>query len=564
MPPVSRRSAITGLTSGVTLGAAALAGSPQLHSQTPTTQSFLHGVASGDPDQTSVVIWTRITPAVIVQTRTGSGGVNGGEFSVEWEVAERADFAQVLTRGTVTTNRYRDYTVKVVVDGLLSGQKYYYRFRYGAEVSVVGRTRTLPVGPLAQLHIALASCSNYAFGFFNAYQAMARDEAIDFVLHLGDYIYEYGVDGWGGETSIKLQRQHKPPHETVTLADYRTRHAQYKADPDSIAMHAAHPLLLVWDDHESANNPWRHGAQNHQLHEGAWRDRRLAALQAYYEWMPLRDPETGVGRESFWRNYAFGDLAALLTLETRHTGRSEQVDYRDYVDRLETQSQVDRFQREILGDPQRRMLSAEMEAFIDAQLQGAGRRWQLLGNAIPLARMPVPGLAQLGLEGVEVPEGNIDLVWKAQRNLPFYLDTWDGYAYARERLYAQLQAADVGEVIVFTGDSHAFWANRLHNSRGTPIGVEIGTAGISSPGDFVSRGFAPERVAELDRAFAAHVPEVLWTSNLYQGYVRVSITHPEIRCEYVAVNTTRRRDATAEVVQTVVVARHGQNLAITL
>ncbi len=194
----------------------------------------------------------------------------------------------------------------------------------------------MPTGRLDRLGIALASCSNYAFGFFNAYDAIAKDPAIDFVLHTGDYIYEYGQDSWGGEVSRLIGREHQPAHEIVSLADYRMRHAQYKSDSGSRAMHAAHSLLACWDDHESANNPWTDGAQNHQPEtEGDWAQRRAASIQAYFEWMPVREPEwleqKGRSRMQFWRGYSFGDLATLFTLETRHTARAKQIDYMEFA-----------------------------------------------------------------------------------------------------------------------------------------------------------------------------------------------------------------------------------------
>ena len=225
---------------------------------------FDHGVASGDPAVDSVVIWTRVS------------GLDDA-LEVQWELATDTAFKQKVATGTVWTSAHRDFTVKAVPNGLAPGQRYFYRFKAGDSVSVMGRTRTLPVGSLQSLGIAVASCSNFAFGYFNAYDAIAHDKGIEFVLHLGDYIYEYGVDGWGAEVADSLGRRHEPGHEIVSLQDYRQRHAQYKTDAGSQAMHAAHPLLMVWDDHESASNPWVGGAQNHQTHtEGLWRDRRAA------------------------------------------------------------------------------------------------------------------------------------------------------------------------------------------------------------------------------------------------------------------------------------------------
>lgn len=211
------------------------------------TEVFRHGVASGDPDATSVVLWTRVTvPAPL---------------EVDWELASDPSFARVVRQGRVTAGPERDFTIKVLAEGLEPGGRYYYRFLAAGAMSPIGQTRTLPVGRVERLGIALASCSNFAFGYFNAYDAIARDAAIDFVLHTGDYIYEYGSDGWGGDISRRIGRVHEPANEIVSLFDYRTRHAQYKTDAGSQAMHAAKPLLACWDDHESANNPWTGGAQ---------------------------------------------------------------------------------------------------------------------------------------------------------------------------------------------------------------------------------------------------------------------------------------------------------------
>ena len=301
-----------------TAGATA-AFSPEADQLSTQQTRFKHGVASGDPASDSVVLWTRIT------TSTES-------VQVQWELATDAAFFDIVSSGETTATASADYTVKVIPGDLTPGQNYYYRFMSGEEISPVGRTKTLPTGALDRLAIALVSCSNYAFGYFNAYAAIAEDEAIDIVLHTGDYIYEYGANGWGKETATALGRLHDPPQEIITLVDYRIRHAQYKTDAGSLAMHAAHPFVACWDDHESANNPWKDGAQNHQSDtEGDWATRRDASLQAYYEWMPIREPEPGMSRAEFWRTYKFGDLATLITLETRHTARGEQVDYHKFV-----------------------------------------------------------------------------------------------------------------------------------------------------------------------------------------------------------------------------------------
>lgn len=526
---ITRRTTLAGLSAAAAVAVlprGALAANPL----------FQHGVASGDPDATSVVLWTRISA--------------GAPLTVEWELAVDAKFARIIQRGTVQTGPERDFTVKVLAEGLEPGGRYFYRFRGSGALSPMGRTRTLPVGKLNRLGIALASCSNYAFGFFNAYDAIARDPAIDFVLHTGDYIYEYAADGWGGDVAKKLGRVHQPANEIVSLSDYRTRHAQYKTDAGSQAMLAAKPLLACWDDHESANNPWVGGAQNHQPDkEGDWAARREASIRAYFEWMPVREPGAGRSRMQFWRTYAFGDLATLSTLETRHTGRAEQIDYLPYTKTIASRTDALAMERDAIGAAGRTMLAPELEADLTAawsRSKELGQPWRLIGNPMPIARTRVPDVVRLGLipdpaKQAKPTEAAQFLAWKGKWNLPFYPDTWDGYEWARERLYSQARSAGVGDLVFLTGDSHSFWANRLADAAGHPAGIELGTAGITSPGDFIDSGFDPVTSAKLDRALEEHNPEVVWTDNLHQGYVRLVLGRSGGQADFVAVDTVLSR-----------------------
>ncbi len=524
--PLTRRETLVGLA------AASLAASLPQGALAQAEGPFRHGVASGDPDATSVILWTRVSAE--------------GAVSVEWELASDAAFASVAARGRVDTGPERDHTVKVLAEGLAPGGRWFYRFRTGGKTSPTGRTRTLPAGRLDRLGIALASCSNYAFGHFNAYDAIARDEGVDYVLHTGDYIYEYGADEWGAETARRLGRVHAPAHEIVALADYRTRHAQYKTDAGSQAMLAAHPLLVCWDDHESANNPWTGGAQNHQPEkEGDWAARREASIRAYYEWMPIREPRAGRSRAQFWRDYAFGDLATLCTLETRHTARALQIDYRDHEKTITSRADAEKLERDVLGAPGRAMLSAELEADLAAALRRsviARQPWRLIGNPMPIARTRVPDVVGMGLmpDPFAAPQGSGEakaLAWKGKWNLPFYPDTWDGYGWARERLYALARRAGASDLVFLTGDSHSFWANRLADAAGRPVGIELGTAGITSPGDFIESGFGEDLSRKLDAALAEHNPEVLWTDNMHQGYVRLELGHNGGEARFIAVDT---------------------------
>lgn len=558
---VSRRALLAGMA-----GSAAFLALPAPLLAATTDPVFHHGVASGDPDATSVVLWTRVTAA---------GAARG-----TWELSATPSFAQPLKTGGFATDAARDHTVKVLADGLAPGGRYYFRFRLGDAVSPIGRTRTLPQGRLDRLGIALASCSNYAFGFFNAYDAIARDADVDFVLHTGDYIYEYGgKDGWGAEVARTIGRTHDPLHEIVSLADYRARHAQYKTDAGSRAMHANHTLLACWDDHESANNPWTGGAQNHQPDsEGDWATRRAASIQAYFEWMPVREPEwlehKGRTRAQFWRAYRFGDLALLHTLETRHTGRAKQVEYLDHAAEITDAASARRFRKEVLGAPDRPMLAPELEADLEAELARSvreGQPWRIIGCPMVIARVDVPDLVKLDvlpdpaskLALAKTPEAlaklaqdpAISLAWRGRYNLPDYTDAWGGYPWARERLYQLSRRAGAGDLIFLSGDSHSFWANRLADDAGRPAGIEFGTAGISSPGDFVESGFDEATARALDKAFADHVPEVAWTDNMHQGYVRVEFTREGGLASFVAVDTVLSPDYRTRTVRRVPFAR---------
>ena len=535
---------------GFGLGAAAtttLAGfTPASAASDSRNSVFRHGVASGDPDEHSVVLWTRVTSPEPDRTS-----------SVRWELATDEGFTNVLSAGRFRTGPARDHTVKVLAGGLDSGSRYFYRFELDGVFSETGRTRTLPVGHLERLGIAIASCSNYPFGYFNAYEAIATDPEVDLVVHLGDYIYEYGATGWGSAVGAGIGRLHEPEGEIVGLSDYRIRHAQYKSDAGSRAMHAAHPLIAIWDDHESANNPWIGGAENHQAsEEGDWATRRNASLVAYYEWMPVRDPLPGHSRSNYWRCYQFGDLASLITLETRHTGRAKQIEYGDYQSRLETIEDAQWFTEEVLGGPGRNMLSSENERFVSESLKGsivAGQPWRLIANQIPMARVHVPNLSGTGLipESVDpndpVAAALAQMARIGELDLPIYLDTWDGYPDARERFYALCREAGATDLLVLTGDSHAFWANALFDAEGRSMGLELGTSGISSPGDF--ERFGPEGSRQMDRLLAEHNREVVWTDNSHRGYVRIVLNHSDGRADYVAVSNVLSRNYDKQIVK---------------
>jgi len=534
---ITRRQAVLGVSSTLLLPAAC--------SQTATIPDsiFAHGVASGDPEPNSVVIWTRV-----------SGSKD--PVAVDWYVARDSEMLDVVSHGQVTTNAQRDHTVKQVVDGLEPGKRYFYQFVVNGTTSTLGQTKTLPVGHLERLVIAVVTCSNFPFGYFNAYEVIANDDEVDLVVHLGDYIYEYRArGGYGGATGRRIGRNHKPGHETVSLEDYRIRHAQYKGERESIAMHARHPLIVIWDDHESANNPWMGGAENHQLNDGDWFARRAASKQAYYEWMPIRDPGPGGSLLQYWRHFKFGDLASLITLETRHTGRSKQYTWSGRLDDFEGAADANAFYDDVVGAPDRNMLSAEMERFLESELAEsarAGRRWRIIGNQSIMAKMKYPELNEPFFDDLRNELGRSgrsrldNLTRLGYLQLPGDLDAWDGYPAARERFYQLGKDAGVRDLLVISGDSHSYWANALYDADGASMGVELGSTGITSPRSLLDLGL--EGLARWDQSLAANNKEVVWVDGRYRGFIRLDITHDRVHADFVTVTNVETRDYETQIV----------------
>ena len=536
---ITRRQAVLGVSSTLAL--------PVACSTTPigtgSAVEFVHGVASGDPGTSSIVIWTRVSGAT-------------SPLAVDWYVATDAELLDVVAHGQFTTSAQRDYTVKPVVEGLLPSKEYYYQFVVNGVTSPPGRTKTLPAGHLERLVLAVVTCSNYPFGWFNAYEVIANDDDIDLVVHLGDYIYEYqALGGYGGETGRRIGRTHQPGHEIVSLDDYRVRHAQYKTDPGSIAMHARHPLVVVWDDHESANNPWMEGAANHQSTDGDWFARRAASMQAFYEWLPVRDPDRGGTWERYWRHFKFGDLASLITLESRHTGRSKQMSWDGRLDEFASAADANVYYHEVVGMTDRNMLSSEMESFLEYELAestSSGRRWRIIGSASVLARRTIPSLAEPLFRGLRgelgvLARGMLDeLVQLGELELPDDLDAWDGYPAARERFYQIGKNAGAKDLLVISGDSHSYWANALYDAGGDSMGVELGSTGITSPRSLLDLGVPA--LTRFDELIAEKNKEVVWAEGRYRGFIRLDITHDGAHADFVTVTNVETRDYETKIV----------------
>jgi phosphodiesterase/alkaline phosphatase D-like protein len=469
-----------------------------------------------------------------------------GPVPVKWGVARDPGFKDVVKRGTFSTGPERDYTVKVEVDGLEPGQQYYYWFSVGQTPSPGGQTRTLPDKGMGEYRMAVVSCANWPFGFFNAYREIAKRGAkgqVDAVIHLGDYIYEYGTNGYGGVMGKQLDRNHSPEHEAKTLDDYRMRHAQYKSDPDTQAAHAIAPWFCMWDDHESANDSYRTGAENHQPDtEGEWSVRKAGAVQAYLEWMPVRDPVPGKAREAIWRKFDIGDLATLFLLETRLVGRSEEIT----LDELFMAPDADRPKiaealTARINDPNRTLMGPEQEAWLADGLKAsvaAGKKWQVLGNQVTMAKVRMPDLqTRLPPEKYEkTPQGAKRWYATARWGFEWNMDAWAGFPAARERLYASAKAASA-KLVTLTGDTHTAWANELHDNGGQKRGVEFGCTSITSPGAGDSLPFE-----ELNWLMPEANDEVLYYNAFSKGFTLLTLKADQVEAEFVKVSTIKSRD----------------------
>jgi alkaline phosphatase D len=502
------------------LGALAVPGAAQV----AAARGFAHGVASGEPRARSVMLWTRHVP---------------GE-RIAWQVSRTPDFARIAAEGEVRAEAEHDHCVKPVAAGLDPGTWYHYRFRDSrGAVSPVGRTRTLPEGRTDRFRLATFSCANLAFGYFNAYAHAAARRDLDLLVHLGDYLYEYESGKYPSLRDALPGRLLAPPTEAVALADYRMRHAAYRADPDLQRLHASAPMVTMWDDHESANDAWSGGAENHDpAREGSWEARKTAARRAYREWLPVS--------ENAWESYEIGDLATLFRPETRFTARSRPPAYAEAVRRGEDiKASLMRFRDGAWRDPDRTMLGSEQEAWLAGAFKrsaGQGTRWQLLAQQTVMGSWALPGEARAWMRA-DAPEPirRLTAVGAAasEVGLPLNLDAWDGYPAARERLLRSALDSN-SNLLVLSGDSHNGWAFDL-DLAGTPAGAEFAGASVTSPG---LEAYAPGVPStDVERAVRVRNPALKWVDLRRRGYLTLTLTPQRATGEWLSLETVRTRSA---------------------
>lgn len=513
-------------TSGRMLAATAVLpalGFPAIVSADQPAAAFLHGVASGDPLPERVIIWTRVTPSA----EAVPGSRRGGTIAIRWEVAARPDFRRRVASGVAITNAQRDHTVKVDVCDLDPGRTYFYRFHFRDATSPVGRTRTAPAlgADISSLRFGLASCSNYEAGYFSAYRYMALRDDLDFVLHVGDYIYEYESGAYGPGPAIN--RIHDPLTEIITLSDYRRRHALYRGDADLQALHAAYPFICTWDDHELTNDTYNGGAENHQPDtEGDFLTRRAAAYQAYFEWMPIRLPQPRREPTRIYRRFRFGSLAEISMLDLRQYRNRQPASGSDPVK----------------DDADRVIVGREQLDWLKENLGACSARWKLIGNSVMISPIdfknpyiPPELLAQLGL----------------MMGVPFNVDSWDGYTDDRRELLDHIADNGINNVTFLTGDIHSSWAcevprDSLAYLGGVPpVGVELVGTSITSDNLNEILGAPPRsplslQVEALFTAANQHVKLLEFDSH---GYSVIDLTPERLQADWYYIS--ERTDALA-------------------
>ncbi|MEU2242218.1 alkaline phosphatase D family protein [Streptomyces sp. NPDC018338] len=503
---VVKAAAVTAVAAPALLGAA----SPALADS--TAPAFLHGVASGDPLPDGVLLWTRVTPSP--EAVPGSG--LGPDVTVGWELAEDRGFTRIAAAGSTTASASADHTVKADVRGLRPATAYWFRFTAGDAVSPAARTRTAPAVDAAApgVRFGVVSCANWESGHFSAYRHLAGRADLDAVLHLGDYVYEY-ASGAYPEAKYTV-RQHEPRHEIVSLADYRTRHGKYKTDPDLQALHAAHPVVAIWDDHEFANDAWTGGAENHTPGaEGEWAARVAAAKQAYFEWMPVRASTEG----TVFRRLRFGKLADLHLLDLRSFRSAPAKTGSGTVD-----------------DPERTITGRAQLDWLKAGLAGSDATWQLVGTSVMISPIAFGALPAHLLEPLA------ELMGLPKEGLAVNVDQWDGFTDDRRELIAHLTSRAIRNTVFLTGDIHMAWANDVPVKAATyPLSASAATefvvTSVTSDNLDDMLHVAPGTVSVVAAgAVKAANRHVKWVDMDHHGYGVLDVTSEHSQMDYYTVS----------------------------
>ncbi|KAI5863560.1 PhoD-like phosphatase-domain-containing protein [Durotheca rogersii] len=509
----------------------------------PSKLNFTHGIASGDPYDDSVILWTRAAPSSENNQSnvTVSGYVplydhstepyvakSDSPVCVDWKISTSKTFEKLADFGTVYTSSDIDFTIKVEAKRLKPSTTYYYQFAIcnSNNRSPIGRTKTIPSPDdevTDPIRFAVYSCSNYPFGFFNAYGNPVRKDSVDYVIHLGDYIYEYanGEYGWGNA----YDRIPLPDRQIITLYDYRKRLATYRTDIDLLASHQYFPWIPVWDDHEVADNIWKSGSSEMNNTEESFiadggvsvDQRKMNAVRAYFEWMPIRQVDMDDNLR-IWRNFKFGNLFDLVMLDTRVYDRAITDVYWNT-----------RYISEIQNEASRTLMGPRQEAWFYNTLRDSSARgatWRVIGNQIVFSR--------------------INTSAATGEDLPFNFDQWDGYLANRNRTFHTLYENKVNNNVFLAGDSHASWVSDLvwlgehpydPETGSGSVGVEFAGSAVSSPSPAGQNITIAAANAASDWLTAANA-ELQWQDLYYRGYYELYISHERVDAAFFGVPTT--------------------------
>lgn len=551
MHSLSRRDFLrfSAAAAGTVIVSSGLSGCSEDTTVSGVAASFDHGVASGDPGLDRAIIWTRATPE------------SDGTVNIQWEVATDAAFTNLTHDGATSTDVSRDYTVKVDVQNLAAGTTYYYRFTAPNQVSSIGKFKTLPASDVDSVAFAVVSCSNYPFGRFHVYRDVANRNDIDAVLHLGDYIYEYAAGTYPAETDIAAGRELTDDNtgETISLENYRNRYALYRSDTDLQAAHASAAFITIWDDHEVANDTYQTGAENHDTAtEGDFGVRRADAMQAWFEWTPVRPASVG-DESTIYRRFDFGTLVSLYMLDTRQIGRDVQLALADFID--PTTGAVDGANfAAALADTSRSILGADQLNWLQTAMANSTALWQVLGQQVLMGRMNVPvelltttppnpaALGELVTTKSRLLQGDTSVSAedraRVETVIPYNLDAWDGYAVERETILETALSMDKN-LIVLAGDTHNAWANNLKTLNGTPVGVEFATASVTSPGLETFFGITNTASAiQVEFALTTLIDDLSYLNVADRGYLVARFTREAASAEWIHIDSVKNSNYT--------------------
>jgi alkaline phosphatase D len=507
-----------------------------------TEKNFDLGVASFDPTNSQVIIWTRYTS----QENT---------VKLRWQLAKDSAFINVVREGEVEIDATRDYTAAIEIKDLEQNLKLYYRFVNIKDraTSAIGKTLTFGES-FSEIKLGIASCSNYAYGYFNVYEAINQSDA-DVVVHLGDYIYEFGVNTYGSF------RDPEPADEILSLEDYRKRYRQYRSDEQLKSLHQNKPFICVWDDHEVTNDAYIDGAQNHQDDEGDYEVRKQSALQAYSEYLPNT---TNIGNNTIiYRNLQLGNLVDLIMLDTRIIGRDKQLDYADFTTTTGFDSVA--FQQ-AWTDSSRTLLGAQQKMWLKSEMAAANSSWQIIGQQVLMGKMLIPAeLIQLfGTAQFEVALGELvqikirleqgdptltqEEIARVQTVVPYNLDAWDGYFAEREEVLATFKGK---KVVVLAGDTHNTWQSNLTTAAGEKVGDELATSSVTSPG-FESLVGATE-AQQLGEALELLIEDLNFTNLVDRGFMKLTVTAGSIKTDWVYVSSVTDKSYVTSVKKTLTI-----------